>query len=61
MGVLKKILCVNTVQVASQEFIQEAAAGNLSKVKSILEGGAIHVDVVDKKGHSALFASAVST
>lgn len=47
-------------QVASQEFIQEAACGNLSKVKAIMENGAVHVDVVDKKGHSALFAAAVS-
>ena len=25
-----------------------------------MENGAVHVDVVDKKGHSALFAAAVS-
>ncbi len=47
-------------QIASQEFIQEAANGNLSKVKAILETGAVYVDVVDGKGNSALFAAAVS-
>ena len=51
---------VLTSQVASQEFIQEAANGNLSKVKAILETGAVYVDVVDGKGNSALFAAAVS-
>ena len=47
-------------QVASQELIQDAGNGDLLKVKAIFDTGAVHIDVVDNKGHSALFASAVS-
>ena len=46
--------------MTSQELILEAANGNISKVKAIVESGVVYTDVVDKKGHGALFASAVS-
>ena len=43
----------------SEELIQAAALGNEAKVDTILKAGAVHVDVVDKLGHSALLAAAV--
>ena len=46
--------------MSSEELIQAAAAGNVSKVDAILKTGAVHVDVVDGVGHSALLAAAVS-
>ena len=47
-------------QVASEELIQAAATGEGTKVIAILKAGAVHVDVVDRNGHSALFVAAVS-
>lgn len=46
--------------MSSQTLIREAADGNLARVKAIIDTGAVHVDVSDKKGHSTLFAAAVS-
>ena len=47
------------LQIVSEELIQAAALGNEAKVDAILKAGALHVDVVDKLGHSALLAAAV--
>ena len=47
------------LQMASEELIQAAALGDEAKVDAILKAGAVHVDVVDKLGHSALLAAAV--
>ena len=49
------------MQVASEELIRAAACGDVAKVTAILKAGAAHVDVIDRNGHSALFAAAVST
>ena len=46
--------------MSSEELIQAAAVGNVSKVDAILKAGAVHVDVVDGVGHCALLAAAVS-
>lgn len=53
-------LCIIS-QVASEELIRAAACGDVVKVTAILKAGAARVDVVDRNGHSALFAAAVST
>ena len=45
--------------MVSEELIQAAAVGNEAKVDAILKAGAVHVDVVDKLGHSALLTAAV--
>ena len=47
-------------QVASQELIQAAAEGDIATVTTLLKTGAVHVNVVDRNGHSALFAAAVN-
>lgn len=44
----------------SEELLQASAEGNVAKVDAILKSGAVHVDVVDRAGHSALFTAAVS-
>ena len=46
--------------MSSEELIQAAATGNVSKVDGILKTGAVHVNVVDGVGHGALLAAAVS-
>ena len=46
--------------MSSEELLQAAASGHLAKVDAILKAGAVHIDVVDKIGHSALLAAAVS-
>ena len=46
-------------QVASQELIQAAAEGDITTVTTLLKTGTVHVNVVDRNGHSALFAAAV--
>ena len=46
-------------QVASQELIQAAAEGDTTTVTTLLKTGTVHVNVVDRNGHSALFAAAV--
>ena len=48
-----------SLQIISEELIRAAALGNEAKVDTILKAGAVHVDVVDKLGHSALLAAAV--
>ena len=48
-----------SLQMALEELIQAAALGDEAKVDTILKAGAVHVDVVDKLGHSALLAAAV--
>lgn len=47
------------LQMASEDLIQAAALGDEAKVDAIIKAGAVHVDVVDKLGHSALLAAAV--
>ena len=47
------------LQMVSEELVHAAALGNEAKVDAILKAGAVHVDVVDKLGHSALLAAAV--
>ena len=44
----------------SEELIQAASCGEVAKVTSVLKIGAVHVDVADKNGHTALFAASVS-
>ena len=46
--------------MGSQALIQSAATNNCYKLRGLLQTGAIHVDVFDWLGHSALFAAAVS-
>ena len=46
--------------MGSQALIQSAATNNCYKLRGLLQTGAIHVDVVDWLGHTALFAAAVS-
>jgi hypothetical protein len=48
-----------SLQMVSEELIQAAALGDEDRVDAILKAGAVHVDVVDKLGHSALLAAAV--
>ena len=45
--------------MASQELIQAAAEGDMTTVTTLLKTGAVHVNVVDRNGHNALFAAAV--
>ena len=47
--------------MGSQALIQSAATNNCYKLRALLQTSAIHVDVVDWLGHSALFAAAVSS
>ncbi len=44
----------------SEELIQAASSGNVTKVSSLVKMGAVHVDVADRRGHTALFTAAVS-
>ena len=53
------MMIFSSLQMASEELIQAAALGDEAKVDAILKAGAVHVDVVDKLGHSALLAAAV--
>lgn len=48
------------VQVVSEELILAACSGDVAKVTSLVKMGAVHVDVADKHGHTALFTAAVS-
>ena len=46
--------------MSSEALLQAAASGNVAKVDAILKAGAVHIDVVDKMGHTALLTAAVS-
>ena len=45
----------------SEKFIKAAIEGDVSLITEILRGGAIHPDVTDSTGFSAMLAAAVST
>ena len=47
-------------ELASEEFLQATILGDLIKVKKLLNGGHVHVDVADKSGHTALMGTSVS-
>lgn len=46
-------------QTASQDLILSACTGNLPHLKALVSSGAVHIDVVDRLGHSPLFAAAL--
>lgn len=46
-------------QTASQDLILSACTGNLPHLKALTASGVVHVDVVDRLGHSPLFAAAL--
>ena len=46
-------------QTASQDLILSACAGDLLHLKALTASGVVHIDVVDRLGHSALLAAAL--
>lgn len=47
------------IEIASEEFIVAAGAGDLATVSHLLVRGEVNVDVADSAGHTALFAAVV--
>ena len=48
------------LQMASEDLIHAAVTNDLHRVASIMKSGAMHVDVCERRGHTPLFAAAVS-
>ena len=50
---------IGQIEVASEEFLVAATAGEIEKIKDALDSGRVYVDVADKNGHTALIAAGV--
>ena len=48
------------LELASEELIKMAAAGNFLRVEELLNSGIVHPDVADKDGHTALIGATVT-
>jgi hypothetical protein len=48
------------LELASEELIKMAAAGNFLRVEELLNAGTVHPDVADRNGHNALIGATVS-
>jgi hypothetical protein len=48
------------LELASEELIKMAAAGNFLGVEELLNAGTVHPDVADRNGHNALIGATVS-